>query len=258
MNVPEVDRSSLHIPAEVDAHLLVRDAWAQEEQPHRHAEGQFVLVKRGCLSGGADTQQWLLQAGTAVWIPPWHTHWGRGEGRTELAVLYLRPEQCGRLPQDVTPLHASDLARALIERLLEPPHPQTDSQRRARMLDLLLDEISEASADGLVLTLPQDKRLRPIADVLIGDPSQRRTLAEWSRRIGATERTLSRLYKRETGLSYTAWCHRLRLREALRGLAGGVDNTALADRLGFSSPDSFSHWFRQQTRQTPRAVRRAL
>jgi hypothetical protein len=71
-----------------------------------------------------------------------------------------------------------------------------------------------------------------ITDALIRDPSQHGTLGSWTHHICATERTLSRLFKRENGLSYTAWCHRLRLREGLPGLA--------VDRLSFSSPDSMS------------------
>ena len=94
-------------------------------------------------------------------------------------------------------------------------------------------------------------------DALIRNPSQRSTLGAWAHRIGATERTLSKLFKRETGLSCTAWCHRLRLREALRGFAAGMNNTALAERLGFPSPDSFSHGLWRQAQQAPQAARQA-
>ena len=249
-----MENARSHIPETAEAILVVRGSRDQESRSHRHAEGQFVLVKHGCLNGGTDTQQWLLRAGMAVWIPPWHTHWGQGEGGVELAVLYVAPAQCGRLPDDVTPLKTNPLIDALTNRLLET----TNSPQRARMFDLLIDEIAAAEPDGLVLPLPQDRRLQPIAAALLRDPAQRRTLAEWAQRLGATERTLARLFKRETGLSYTAWCHQLRMREALRGLVLGMGNVALAEALGFSSADGFSHWFRKQMRQSPQAARKTL
>lgn len=124
------------------------------------------------------------------------------------------------------------------------------------MLDLLLDEISDSPPAGLILPLSRDKRLNRITDGLMHAPGDRVTLAQWGRRVGATERTLARLFRQETGLSYKDWRYRLLLHEALTGLADGLSNEGLADKLGFASADCFNHWFRRQTNQTPKHFRK--
>jgi len=233
---------------------FLRTAPDHEGYPHQHPTGQFVLVKRGILTGCTEDHSWLLQPGMAGWIPPEHTHWGKGAGPIELVVLYLAPEQCVRLPKRIALLRATTLLTALCERLADT-HVLLDSGRKERMIELLLDEISDAPSDGLMLTLSRDKRLNRITDALMHAPGARVTLAEWGCRVGATERTLARLFRRETGLSYKDWRYRLLLREALTGLADGLSNENLADKLGFASADCFNHWFRRQTKQTPKYFR---
>lgn len=119
-------------------------------------------------------------------------------------------------------------------------------------MEMLVEEIVDAPAAGLVLPLPSDPRLKRLTDALMADPSMRLTLTEWGRQVGATERTLIRLFLRETGLRFSEWHDRLLLAEAVRGLANGLGNERLAETLGFASGDSFGHWFRRVTGCSPR------
>jgi AraC-like DNA-binding protein len=62
-----------------------------------------------------------------------------------------------------------------------------------------------------MLPLPQDNRLRQIYQSLEQHPEQQTTLNHWSEKFGVTEKTLSRLFLRDTGLTFRAWRQRLRL-----------------------------------------------
>jgi len=222
-----------------------------EDIRHRHDNGQFILVRRGILHGHVERNTWVLQAGMAAWIPPGLEHWGRASKSVELAALYLPHERCRNFPQVARPLLASSLIIALCEHLIAGAACKLAPDRAERMMVLLVEEIAEAPAAGLVLPLPGDPRLKRLTEALIANPSKRLTLAEWGRQVGATERTLMRLFRRETGLRFGEWYDRLLLSEAARGLADGLSNDRLAESLGFSSGDSFGHWFRRVTGDSP-------
>ncbi len=223
-----------------------------EDHPHSHDQGEFILVRRGILHGHTERNTWVLQAGMAVWIPAGFEHWGRSSKSAELAALYLAPDQCSHFPKIVQPLLATPLIIALCERLITDRINNFTPDRARRMTEILVEEIVAAPPAGLVLPLPSDFRLKRLTDTLMANPSSRRTLAEWGRQVGATERTLIRLFRRETGLRFSEWYDRLLLMEALRGLVDGLDNERLAEDLGFASGDSFGHWFRRVTGSSPR------
>jgi AraC-like DNA-binding protein len=68
---------------------------------------------------------------------------------------------------------------------------------------------------------------------------------------GASERTLSRLYRAETGMSFPQWRAQLRLHAGLVALASGTPVAAAAHRCGYSTASSFIASFRQAFGVTP-------
>ncbi|MBN2985296.1 AraC family transcriptional regulator [Pseudomonas lactucae] len=229
-----------------------------EGEPHRHPVGQFVLVKKGMLYGHTQDQRWLLKPGMAVWIPPQTLHAGVAYSQVDLTVLYLGREQSKDFSTTLKLIEASALVIALCDRLAEEgARPLTEVQRSC-ILQLLLQDITELPASNMVLPLPSDGRLKRVTDQLIARPGLRKSLAEWGGEVGATERTLTRLFRKETGLCYTQWYNRLLLVEAYRGLMVEHTNERLAHHLGFASSDSFGHWFRRVTGSSPGKVRSTL
>ncbi|GAA3113545.1 hypothetical protein GCM10020254_69860 [Streptomyces goshikiensis] len=70
---------------------------------------------------------------------------------------------------------------------------------------------------------------------------------------GAGERTLSRLFRAELGMTFPQWRTQLRLHQALRLLAVGTPVTAVAHRCGWSSASAFIDVFRRAFGHTPGA-----
>ncbi len=92
---------------------------------------------------------------------------------------------------------------------------------------------------------------RSVSAALQRQPDDRRTLAEWARAAGASERTLARLFSRETGLSFRHWRQRLRLLMALTALEDGSSVTAVALESGYDSPSAFIAAFKRLFGKTP-------
>lgn len=65
-----------------------------------------------------------------------------------------------------------------------------------------LDRLRTVDELPLWLPWPRDDRLATIARGLADDPADDRTLAALGREAGAAERTLSRLFRAETGMTF--------------------------------------------------------
>src|ERR1700749_5068013 len=125
---------------------------------------------------------------------------------------------------------------------------------------------SYVAASGLALAptlqfhLPQpgDERLRDVTAILAEDPGSDRTLAELGRAVGAGERTLSRLFRAETGMTFPQWRAQLRLHHSLTLLASGLSVTATAISCGYSTPSAFTAAFHATFGTTPGTYRKDL
>lgn len=83
------------------------------------------------------------------------------------------------------------------------------------------------------------------------DPADDRTLTELGRQIGASARTLSRLFRSDLGMTFPQWRTQLRLHHALILLADGTPVTTVAHRCGWSSASTFIDVFRRTFGHTP-------
>jgi AraC-like DNA-binding protein len=139
----------------------------------------------------------------------------------------------------------------------EPIEYATDG-RAGLVMALLLEELRHADTAPLRVPMPTDRRLLGLCRALLADPDADGTLEMWAERVNASSRTLSRLFRRQTGMSFGAWRQQMRLVEALSRLALGHSVAAVARELGYASPSAFTAMFRRTLGATPRAyLRRA-
>src|SRR5690606_42124336 len=108
--------------------------------------------------------------------------------------------------------------------------------RESRVMCLILDEISRLPAVPLQLPQPADARLRPISTALVAKPDDNSTLHDWSLKLGIEERTIQRLFQKETGLTFGQWRQQFRLLLALEMIARGDKVIDIAALLGHASP----------------------
>src|SRR5262249_49287718 len=111
--------------------------------------------------------------------------------------------------------------------------------------ELALLEIRELDTPPLRVVLPEDPRARKVCDGLLQNPSDGRTCEEWGARVGASPRTLERLFAKQTHMSFSMWRRQARLLEAMSRLAAGTPVTRIAHDLGYDSPSAFTAMFRK-------------
>jgi len=69
--------------------------------------------------------------------------------------------------------------------------------------------------------------------------------------VGASKRTIERIFQKETGMSFGKWRQQLRIMQALRLLAAGEKVSHVALEAGYSTPGAFTAMFRKLLGKTP-------
>lgn len=213
---------------------------------HSHAWAQLAYPLRGGIRVRAAGMAWLVPALRAVWIPPHIEHDVLMLGEVELRTIYIAPEVAPLPLAACAVLEVSDLMRALFEALSEvdrkTPEP---SLRQQQMTALLLTEIRHAPPLSLGLPMPRDRRLQALCDALVEDPASPLSLDAWAAQVGASARTLARLFQDELQMTFGDWRQRMRLARALDLIGRGLPLGGVAERLGYASPAAFTAMFKR-------------
>lgn len=237
----------------VIAHLRTPPADALIES-HRHPWGQLIFPLRGGLRIIAGNTSLIAPIFRAAWVPAEMLHEVAALGVAEFYALYLWPE-ASPLPADrCVVIEASPLMRDLAASLAGDM-PVTD-RRHGLITSLLLEELRAAPPVSLDLQMPTDRRLRLLCDALMEQPDDDRSLAQWASEVGASERTLARLFSTELGTSFGTWRQQVRLARAVDWIARGVPVASVAARLGYANPAAFSAMFRRALGVSPREFTR--
>src|SRR5205085_9860800 len=120
-------------------------------------------------------------------------------------TVYVHASLAPREWQGCRVLVVSPLLRELVPALDEA---QLSRAREAMLTALLLDELRAADTQELGVPLPAadgDKRLRTLCEAVLRAPAERATLSEWAAGVGASERTMARLFREELGTTYQQW-----------------------------------------------------
>lgn len=245
-------------PAEVDnvarpVHALnasqVSKDW--EHAAHRHRKAQLLYSVRGVLRCEVQGGVWIVPPQCAVWIPGDVEHSVRGSGETECYCLFVDPGAAEGLPSSCCTISVSGLLRELLFKCAGFPERYPLQGREARLISTLLDELCDAAIEDLHLPMPQDRRLRTLAQQLLADPGEKVTLGDWARRIGMSERSLSRLLMQEIGMSFGRWRRQLHVILSLQRLTRGDSVQTVALDLGYESASGFVTMFRKAVGKPP-------
>ncbi len=218
---------------------------------HTHEDHQLAWAASGVLTvltGEIDGSTWVLPPTRALWIPAGLPHETASDGRATMRSLYIRPGLSPVTWADPTPVAASPLLAELIGYLGEPGLP---AGHRAHAEVLLADLLTPVPVTTIQVRLPSTPTARQVAEALRADPADRRTLREWGRAVGASERTLARAFAAEAGVPFGRWRTLLRLQAALSMVAAGQPVSRVAGRVGYDTPSAFVAAFRRETGQTP-------
>ena len=130
--------------------------------------------------------------------------------------------------------------------------PAYDEQGRdGLVMRLLLIEIDRAPPLPLAVPFPSHPGLARRCHAFLGQPQATATIDEWADALAMNRRSFTRLFRHETGMSFTEWRQQACISVALPRLAAGETVTSVALDLGYDGPGNFSTMFKRVTGMAP-------
>lgn len=265
----------LKLPPELDGELWFHRGASQVRSMHRHLEPEFNLVTRGRATYLLNQGRCDLAPHSLIWLFPAQEHVLVQESPDfEMWIGVFKPALVRRLatgPDDQTLLESNPPGR--YSRLL--------SAEEGRRLEKLFSRIAAVHGKpnhfnaGLAHALLDSWRAFleakdiPTGDVhpavekaaqIISAETEPVSMGELAERAGLSAAHLSRLFKRQTGVSLMDFRSRSRVDRFLSAYGNGEEKKMLEAALeaGFGSYAQFHRIFKKVTGRGPQAYRREI
>ncbi|CAI2513227.1 HTH-type transcriptional repressor of iron proteins A [Serratia ficaria] len=218
---------------------------------HSHRRAQLLYGATGVMQVFTRLGNWLVPPQHAVWLPPQMPHAVKMVG-VSTRSLYIEPDA---LPAAASPLcqvvGISPLMRQLLIAAVEMPLEYQRQGRDGALAALLLHELAGLQPLPLHIPLPADRRLSALCQQFLQQPEAQASPQAWADRLYMSLRSFSRLFRSETGMSFSQWRQRARVVLALAQLAAGRSVTQVAMEMGYESSAAFSTMFRRVLGRAP-------
>ena len=253
-NLPNLEAVDYGMVRDPNRPVLTLD-W-RAEGPHRvpghsHPRAQIIYQCSGVYRVQTPSGSFVVPQKQAIWIPPDLYHETYTNDSAHALMLFVDGSLATNLARECMVVDVNPFLAQLFLRAVEYGNHYDTSGREARLVQVILDELALLAPSPLHLPLPRDKRLSRLIDRLIAAPALDTTLTELAPDMGASGRTLARLFRRETGLTYIEWRNKLRLLEAIDQLGQGRPVTQVALDMGYHSVSAFIAMFRREMGISP-------
>jgi len=217
---------------------------------HTHAWAQLAYASRGVLRVTTPGVTWMVPPSRAIWVPPYVTHEVAVVEDAFLRTLYVDESV---IPGGLDACRVVEVSGLLRETIAAFDERGIAPARERLLGALALDEITHSAPLPLSVPMPEEKRLRALCEALLADRTGPGSLDYWAARVGASTRTIARLFRHELGMSFSQWRQQAILARAIPLLNQGRPMAVVAQELGYQSQNAFSAMFRRAFGQSPRA-----
>lgn len=222
---------------------------------HSHWRGQFLYAASGVVAVSTSEGAWVAPPERGVWIPGGMPHAVRMVGAVQTRSVLIEQEACPTLAQSCRVVGVSPLLRQLLVSAAEIPIDYDLGGRDGLVMQLLVAEIDRAPVIPIAVPFPRHPALVSRCHAFLEEPQATATIDQWSAALSMNRRRFTRLFRRETGMSFAEWRQQACLSVALPRLAAGEAITSIALDLGYDSPANFSTMFKRALGAPPSRYR---
>lgn len=217
---------------------------------HAHARAQFLYATSGSMRLTLGIGCWIIPPKRAVWLPANYPHQTGSIGQLEMRTLYIDAD-LESAPTVPCMLNVSPLLHELVLRAIAMPIEYDQAGQDGRIIGALLGEIDWTPIHPVSLPSLKDERLQHMERLLLRRPSDPSTLERWAVKLDISPRTLTRLIRRETNLTFQGWRDQVRAFVAIPMLAEGKPLAVIADAVGYNTAWAFTAMFKRVTGKVP-------
>ena len=218
---------------------------------HRHRRCQLLYSPTSVLTVATEHGAWVVPQQNCLWLPAGVEHEVKAMGPMHTRSLYIEPDAVTGMPLQSQVLSVSPLMRSLLMESVYQPLEYEEDSRAGLIMRLLLEELRLLQVQPLSLPLPTAPALAALCRGFVARPTAHDTIDAWSSKIGMSRRAFTRMFRRETGMSFAEWRQRACLLSAVPRLSAGEPVTGVAIDLGYDSPAAFTTMFKRALGQPP-------
>ena len=204
--------------------------------------GAFLLAEAGLLDGRRATTHWAVADRLAERFP---------DVMLDVDAIHVRD---GKIRTAAGVTAGLDLALALVEEDLG-----ADIARRvaAQLVMYFRRGGGQLQYSRRGAGSPTGRSaLQQVQRWVIANPAEEHGVDQLAGRAGMSPRHFARLFRKEVGITPSAWVEAIRVEAAQRLLETGAAPKLVADQCGFSDVDTFRRAFQRKLGVTPAAYRR--
>ncbi len=220
---------------------------------HAHPSwGELAFLPEGSGVFESASGTFLANRSQCVWIPPRHTH-----------DFYLLEESLNRTifvdesifkgNERFSSMQSIPITPLLRELMLTIDdwglNLSVESDRRVGLV--FWEAVTRSEPQTSQLVIPHDRRLQKLCAAVVSDIGGNISLEAWSRELGMSTKTITRLFFRETKTTFGHWVQLAKMEHARHLIEGGSSVTEAALSCGYSSISSFITVFKKVYGCTP-------
>jgi len=219
---------------------------------HSHPWSQLAYSCKGIMHIETDAGTFIIPPEQALWIPPNMDHQHFCKNKVSYRSLHIDATLSEVLGNQVKPLTIDPLLKYLILEMSSWSKDYIQTEQTKRLAHVLIDRLAIAPSNELYMPTITDKRLLPIIETLNQEPANKLTIEEWAHKVGASSRTLNRLFNKNYGMGFSRWKQKLRVLKSLELLIIDVPLAEIAFELGYESTSAFITGFKKQLDCSPK------
>lgn len=235
----------------ITSFLVQRHVNDDELPMHKHRKGQLVVAAEGSIMCRTYDGIRIVPSNGAVWIPGGIPHIVSISDSGRSYCVFIEPE-IAPLPSSCATFSISPMLREMIFHLASLPPLYPLEGPTSRLTQVILDELAQMKEEPLHFPVSSHTKIQQIANLLVDNPDDRRTVREWGETVAMSERTLARLILKHTGMTFGRWRQQLHIVIAVQRLSLGDTVQFISQELGYDSPSAFTAMFKKYMGQPPR------
>ena len=234
------------------------DDFMSLEEPHAHRSAQLIYVSKGSFKLDIAHKQFLVPSSNAIWIPSFMEHSAFSTTKIHYRSLYFDVDYFTTLPKDMQVISVSPLLKALVEKACLFSLDYSQNSPESRLGTVIVDEISGAETQPYYLPLSHHASISAILAYVLEHLDETHTATEIAKNFAMSDKTMSRLFKRETGMCFGQWFLQVKLMKAIELLSADASTTTTAQSLGYSNDSAFIAMFKRLAGKTPSAFKSSV
>lgn len=216
-------------------------------QSHMHDTAQLSYAVGDVMYVIIDDYSYIVPPNMGIYIPAQTDHRADMNKKIKVQSIRFEGDLFKLLPQNVQLIHLSELAQQIINKLCIKLEGQTKNNIVSNLLAVLLDEIHSSKHYDYAIKIPKEPHLYKVYTLFKNSLDYYPSLVVAADHVHINSRTLTRLFIKNTGMSFVTWKQQFIFVRSIELLYKYKQTKSVAYALGYNSESAFIAMFKKMS-----------